>query len=101
MHGVKGGMTNCQSEMKRAVECGYWQLFRFNPAKKEAGENPFTLDCKDPTASYQDFIRSEVRYTQVARAFPERAEKLFANAEEAAKEKYESLKKKVDFYSAE
>ena len=101
MHGVKGGMTNCQSEMKRAVECGYWQLFRFNPAKKEAGQNPFTLDCKDPTGSYQDFIRSEVRYTQVARAFPERAEKLFANAEEAAKEKYESLKKKVDFYSAE
>ncbi len=101
MHGVKGGMTNCQSEMKRAVDCGYWQLFRFNPAKKEAGQNPFTLDCKDPTQSYQDFIRSEVRYTQVARAFPERAEQLFANAEEAAKEKYESLKKKVDFYAAE
>ena len=101
MHGVKGGMSNCQNEMKRAVESGYWQLFRFNPAKKEAGQNPFSLDSKDPTQSYQDFIRSEVRYTQVARAFPERAEKLFACAEEAAKEKLENLKKKVDFYAAE
>ncbi len=98
MHSIKGGMANCQSEMKKAVEAGYWQMFRFNPAKKAAGENPFTLDSKEPTASYQDFIRSEARYARLAQAFPERAADLFARAEANAKAKYERLVKLGSFY---
>ena len=99
MHSIKGGMANCQAEMKKAVESGYWQMFRFNPALKAEGKNPFSLDSKEPTASYQDFINGEARYTRLAQAFPERAEELFAKAEETAKAKYERLKKLVDFYS--
>ncbi len=99
MHSIKGGMANCQAEMKKAVEAGYWQMFRFNPALKAEGKNPFSLDSKEPTASYQDFITGEARYTRLAQAFPERAKELFAKAEEAAKAKYERLKKLVDFYS--
>ena len=88
MHGVKGGMTNCQSEMKRAVEAGYWHLYRYNPA---AETNKFTLDSKEPTGSYQEFITSETRYARLAQSFPERAKELFAKAEENAKAKYERL----------
>ena len=99
MHSIKGGMANCQAEMKKAVEAGYWQMFRFNPALKAEGKNPFTLDSKEPTASYQDFINGEARYTRLAQAFPERAKELFAKAEETAKAKYERLKKMVDFYN--
>ena len=99
MHSIKGGMANCQAEMKKAVEAGYWQMFRFNPALKAEGKNPFILDSKEPTASYQDFINGEARYTRLAQAFPERAQELFAKAEETAKAKYERLKKLVDFYS--
>ena len=99
MHSIKGGMANCQAEMKKAVEAGYWQMFRFNPAKKAAGENPFTLDSKAPTASYQDFIKSEARYARLAQAFPERAAELFEKAEANAKAKYERLVKLGDFYS--
>ena len=99
MHSIKGGMANCQAEMKKAVEAGYWQMFRFNPALKAEGKNPFTLDSKEPTASYQDFISGEARYTRLAQAFPERAKELFAKAEETAKAKYERLKKLVDFYN--
>ena len=98
MHSIKGGMANCQTEMKKAVEAGYWQMFRFNPAKKAAGENPFTLDSKEPTASYQDFIKSEARYARLAQAFPARAEELFARAEANAKAKYERLVKLGSFY---
>ena len=65
MHGVKGGMTNCQSEMKRAVDCGYWNMFRFDPRKKAEGKNPFTLDSKAPTADYKEFIESETRYSRL------------------------------------
>jgi pyruvate-ferredoxin/flavodoxin oxidoreductase len=99
MHSIKGGMANCQAEMKKAVEAGYWQMFRFNPALKAEGKNPFSLDSKEPTASYQDFINGEARYTRLAQAFPERAKELFAKAEEAAKAKYERLKKFVEFYN--
>ena len=99
MHSIKGGMANCQEEMKKAVEAGYWQMFRFNPALKAEGKNPFSLDSKEPTGSYQDFINGEARYTRLAQAFPERAKELFAKAEETAKAKYERLKKLVDFYS--
>ena len=91
MHGVKGGMANCQSEMKRAVEAGYWQMFRYNPLLKAEGKNPFILDSKEPTGDYQAFLRSEVRYARLVQAFPERAEKLFAKSEENAKAKYEKL----------
>jgi len=98
MHSIKGGMQNCQAEMKKAVESGYWHMFRFNPALKAEGKNPFSLDSKEPTLSYQDFIKGEARYTRLAQSFPERAEKLFAEAEAAAKVKYERLKKLVEFY---
>ena len=100
MHSIKGGMANCQAEMKKAVEAGYWQMFRFNPSLKAEGKNPFSLDSKEPTASYQDFINGEARYTRLAQAFPERAKELFAKAEDTAKAKYERLKKLVEFYNA-
>ena len=99
MHSIKGGMANCQAEMKKAVESGYWQMFRYNPSLKAEGKNPFSLDSKEPTASYQDFINGEARYTRLAQAFPERAQELFAKAEAAAKAKYERLKKLVEFYN--
>ncbi len=98
MHGVKGGMTNCQAEMRKAVAAGYWQMFRFNPALKAEGKNPFTLDSKEPTASYIDFIKSETRYSRLAQAFPERAEELFNKAAERAKEKYDRLIKLSSLY---
>ena len=101
MHGVKGGMVNCQLEMKKAVEAGYWQMFRFNPALKAEGKDAFALDSKEPTASYIDFIKSETRYARLAQQFPERAEKLFAEAEKKAKEKYEHLKKLGTLYGAD
>ncbi len=99
MHSIKGGMANCQAEMKKAVEAGYWQMFRYNPALKAEGKNPFSLDSKEPTGDYQAFINGEARYTRLAQAFPERAKELFEKAEAAAKAKYERLKKFVDFYS--
>ena len=85
--------------MKKAVETGYWHTFRFNPQLKAEGKNPFTLDSKEPTGSYQDFIGGEARYTRLAQAFPERAKALFEKAEATAKAKYERLVKFVDFYS--
>ena len=98
MHGLKGGMTNCQAEMKKAVESGYWQTFRYNPALKAEGKNPLTIDCKEPTASYVDFIKSENRYSRLAAAFPERAAELFEKAEKNAKAKFEHLKKLEELY---
>ncbi len=94
MHGVKGGMVNCQLEMKRAVEAGYWHMFRYNPA----AENKLVIDSKEPTGSYRDFITSETRYSRLAQQFPERAEALFAKAEDAAKAKYERLVKLGKLY---
>ena len=99
MHGVKGGMQNCQFEMKKAVEAGYWQMFRYNPALKAEGKNPLTIDSKAPTADYVDFIKSETRYARLAQQFPERAEVLFENAAKAAKEKYDRLTKMGILYS--
>ena len=95
-HGIRGGMGVSQLEEKNAVAAGYWHNFRFDPRKAENGENPFTLDSKEPTASYSDFIHNEVRYTALERAFPEKAEKLFATAEAEAKAKYEKLAKLAD-----
>ena len=99
MHGIKGTMANCQIEMKRAVDAGYWQMFRFNPALKAEGKNPFSLDSKAPTASYIDFIKSENRYSRLMQSFPDRAETLFEEADENAKAKYERLTKLVDLYA--
>ena len=93
MHSIKGGMTNCQSEMKKAVECGYWNNFRFDPTLAEQGKNPFQLDSKAPTASYRDFIMNEARYSALTRSFPERAEKLFTDAAKSAESRYDYLTK--------
>ena len=82
MHGVKGGMQNCQFEMKKAVEAGYWQTFRYNPTLES---NKLTIDSKEPNASYVDFIKSETRYARLAQSNPERAAMLFAKAEANAK----------------
>ena len=98
MHGIKGTMANCQLEMKKAVEAGYWQMFRYNPALKAEGKNPFTLDSKEPTGSYIDFIKSENRYSRLAQTNPERAEELFAKAEANAKAKYDRLTKYGKLY---
>ena len=94
MHSIKGGMTNCQAEMKKAVECGYWNLFRFNPA----AEQKFTLDSKAPAGGYQEFLMNEARYSRLTREFPERATDLFAKNEAAAKERWEHLNKLVEMY---
>lgn len=93
-HGIKGGMGISMTEEKRAVTAGYWNLFRYDPRLSKEGGNPFTLDSKTPTDSYRDFIMSEVRYNSLTRSFPERAEVLFTEAEQQAKEKYENLVKK-------
>ncbi|MBR7062541.1 MAG: pyruvate:ferredoxin (flavodoxin) oxidoreductase [Clostridia bacterium] len=98
MHGVKGGMGNCQLEMERAVNAGYWQMFRYNPALRGEGKNPLTIDSKDPTGSYRDFITSETRYSRLIQSFPDRAEVLFTKAEEDAKARYERLKKMSALY---
>ena len=98
MHGIKGTMANCQIEMKKAVEAGYWQMFRFNPALRAEGKNPFTLDSKEPTGSYIDFIKNENRYARLAQTNPERAANLFAKAEANAKAKYDRLTKYSKLY---
>ena len=98
MHSIKGGMANCQAEMKKAVECGYWNLFRFNPAAKAEGKNPFTLDSKAPAGGYQEFLMNEARYSSLTRSFPERAKELFALNEETAKKRYDKLTRLVKMY---
>ena len=98
MHSIKGGMLHCQDEMKKAVECGYWNLFRFNP---DAGEgNKFILDSKEPKGGYQEFLMNEARYSRLTREFPERAEELFAANERAAMERYDHLLKLKEMYTA-
>jgi len=94
MHSIRGGMMNCQKEMKKAVECGYWNLFRFNP---DAAQK-FTLDSKAPAGGYREFLMNEARYSRLTREFPERSETLFTRNEEAAKERYEHLTKLVEMY---
>ena len=95
MHSIKGGMMNCQKEMKKAVECGYWNLFRFNPAAEGA---KFTLDSKAPAGGYQEFLMNEARYSRLTREFPERATVLFERNEKAAMERYEHLLKLKAMY---
>ena len=97
MHAIKGGMVNCQDEMKRAVDCGYWNLLRFNPAA-EVGKK-FTLDSKEPAGGYQEFLMNEARYSRLTREFPERATELFERNEQAAIERYEHLLKLKEAYA--
>ena len=94
MHSIKGGMMNCQKEMKKAVDCGYWNLFRFNPE----AEKKFTLDSKAPAGGYQDFLMNEARYSRLTREFPDRANELFQRNEEEAKARYEHLLKLIEMY---
>ncbi|MEG1780077.1 MAG: pyruvate:ferredoxin (flavodoxin) oxidoreductase [Clostridium sp.] len=93
-HGIKKGMSKAQTEEKLAVECGYWNNFRFNPS----AEKKFTLDSKAPTGDYQEFLKGEVRYASLALKNPERAKDLFAKNEESAMERYEYLNKLVTLY---
>lgn len=90
-HGLKGGMKGAQQEEKRAVEAGYWHMFRFNPDLKDQGKNPFILDSKAPTADYKEFLESEVRFNRLSRTDPERAAMLFEKARIQAEEKYVEL----------
>ena len=100
LHGIaKGGLNHCQDEMKKAVKAGYWNLFSFDPAKKAAGKNPFTLTSKEGDGTYQEFLNNEARYTRLVKPFPERAKELFAKSEEEANARFEHLKKLVDLYS--
>ena len=95
MHSIKkGGMTNCQGEMKRAVDCGYWNLFRYDPS----AEKPFALDSKEPAGGYRDFLMNEARYARLTNEFPDRAEELFAKSEVNAKARYEHLLKLKQLY---
>ena len=89
-HGIN--MQNTQSEMKAAVECGYWPLYRYNPMLREEGKNPLVLDYKEPTGNYNDFLMGEVRYASLAKSKPEVAQELFAQAAVEAKERYNYLK---------
>ena len=94
MHSIKGGMENCQKEMEKAVKCGYWNLFRFNPD----AEKPFTLDSKEPAGGYQEFLMNEARYSRLTREFPARADRLFKESEDNAKARYEHLMKLKALY---
>ena len=84
-HGIKIGMSKTMEEMKNAVNSGYWNLLRYNPVLAEEGKNPLSIDSKEPTESYRDFIMGEVRYNSLKLKFPERAEELFVKGEEMAK----------------
>ena len=96
MHSIKGGMMNCQKEMKKAVDCGYWNLFRFNPAAP-AGQR-FSMDSKAPAGGYQEFLMNEARYSRLTREFPDRAGVLFQRNEDEAKARYEHLLKLIEMY---
>ena len=86
-HGIQAGMGQSQAQAKRAVEAGYWSLYRFNPEWKEQGKNPFSLDSSEPTTDFQEFLDSEVRYSGLRRQFPEAAQALYDKAEQDAKER--------------
>ena len=99
MHSIKGGMAHAQEEMKKAVDTGYWNLYRFNPAAP-AGKK-FTLDSKAPKGGYQEFLMNEARYSRLTREFPEHAERLFKENEEAAMARYDHLVRLSELYAAE
>ena len=95
-HGIGVGMGKSQAEAKAAVEAGYWQLYRFNPELADEGKNPFTLDSKEPTKNFRDFLMGEVRYNSLTRTFPEIADQLFEKTEADAKARLESYKKMAE-----
>jgi pyruvate-ferredoxin/flavodoxin oxidoreductase len=97
-HGIRAGMGKSMEEAKKAVACGYWNLIRFNPDKAESGENPLSVDSKEATDSYSDFILGEVRYSSLKLSFPERAQELFAKAEDNAKARYKDLVEQKNMY---
>ena len=102
MHSIKGGMTNCQAEMKKAVECGYWNLFRFNPQLAKEGKNPFILESKEPqTGDYRKFLMGEARFSALTRSFPDRAENLFERSEVESTKRYAHLKRLQALYAPE
>ena len=92
-HGIRKGMQYSQQEAKKAVESGYWPLYRYNPELKEANKNPFILDSKEPSVDFQDFISGEVRYTALQKTFPDVADKLFAQAEKDAQARLATYKR--------
>jgi len=93
-HGLRDGMGKTQAQEKIAVESGYWHLYRYNPLLEKEGKNPFTLDSKEPDWSkFQDFLKSEVRYTSLEKSFPAEAEILFKAAEENAKWRYKTYQR--------
>ena len=100
-HGIRAGMGKAQTEEKKAVESGYWHLFRYNPALKAEGKNPFTLDSKAPAGDYKEFLKGEVRYTSLALKNPARADMLFEKAAENAKERYRYLTRLTSLYAPE
>ncbi|MEY8337158.1 pyruvate:ferredoxin (flavodoxin) oxidoreductase [Lachnospiraceae bacterium 62-35] len=100
-HGIKVGMSKAQDEEKKAVTTGYWHLFRYNPALKAEGKNPYSLDSKAPTEDYKDFLKGEVRYTSLALKNPGRADELFERAAQNAKERYRHLSRLTDLYKVE
>jgi pyruvate-ferredoxin/flavodoxin oxidoreductase len=89
-HGINMGLT--QEEEKKAVESGYWSLYRYNPALKEEGKNPFILDSKEPQGGFREFLMGEVRYSSLTRTFPDDAARLFKKAEDDMKERYETYR---------
>src|SRR5690606_4285472 len=91
-HGIKTGMGTSMMEERKAVETGYWHLYRFDPRLKAEGKNPFILDSKDPEGSYQDFIRGEIRYSTLKNVFPEYAEDMYELSEKHAKERFRKYK---------
>ena len=100
-HGIQGGMRVSMTQEKKAVQSGYWSLFRYNPLLAEEGKNPFTMDSKAPTESYREFIETEVRYNRLLRSNPERAEELFKRSEAEAKFRYETFKRRTIVLSDE
>ena len=92
-HGIKVGMGSSIKEERKAVDAGYWHLYRYNPLLKDEGKNPFLLDSKEPIASYKDFLEGEIRYSSLRKVFPERADEMFSLSEKNAKERYETYKR--------
>jgi pyruvate-ferredoxin/flavodoxin oxidoreductase len=91
-HGIKAGMGKTQEQTKKAVEAGYWHLYRYNPALTDQGKNPFILDSKEPKGGFKDFLESEVRYASLRQEFPEVADALFEQAEKEARQRYNAYK---------
>ena len=101
-HGIRKGMAKAMTEEAEAVASGYWHMFRYNPALKEEGKNPFSLDSKAPDMTqYQNFLKGEVRYTSLALKNPEKAQRMFAKSEQFAVEKYEHLQRLIALYAVE